>query len=169
MVQVVTQTLAILAGGALVHALLRRLGADLRFAQSLAVAALVFLAVLSGWFLRDRWNFLDDQRGRYAGLSPRAASATCAAIGVDGGVLAFVGSAIPVGERFYMERGGRVAGNSDICIRFLLLPRVQVASPDQARYLVHWEAESRAAFDQAVARGGTVIRRDRKHFVVRKP
>ena len=169
MIQTITQVLAIVAGAALVRALLIRLGVELRFEQALAVGILVFLAILSAWFLRDRWNTLDDQRARNASLTPQQASATCVATGVDVDFLSFVGSKIPVRERYYMEASGGLAGAGDICIRFQLLPRLAVGDPHKARYLIFWEAPSRTTFEAFERQGAAAFRYDRDHFVLRKP
>ncbi|MDQ3933825.1 MAG: hypothetical protein M3340_04250 [Actinomycetota bacterium] len=169
MIQTITQVLAIVAGAALVRALLIRLGVELRFEQALAVGVLVFLAILSGWFLRERWNYLDDQRERNSDVSPQEAAATCVATGVDVDFLSFVGSKIPVRERYYMEASGALAGAGDICIRFQLLPRLAVGDSHKARYLIFWEAPSRTTFEFFERRGAQVFKYDRDHFVLRKP
>jgi hypothetical protein len=68
-----------------------------------------------------------------------------------------------------METQGDLKGQGDLCIRFLLFPRLAVARPDQARYLVLWDPESDKALREATSRGGQVLTHDRDHKVVRMP
>lgn len=169
MVPLLIQLLAVLAGLLIVHALIRRAGVELNLPQAGAIALLAFFTLVGVSNLRNEWKVLDEQRERLADVGPEAARAVCTGVGIDGQFLQFVGNKIPVRERFYMEVPVRLSGAGDICMRMLLLPRLQVNDPKSVRYLVFYENLRKDVLEPAKRRGGVVLEHDKAHIVVRVP
>ena len=170
MVPLIVQIVAVLAATALVRVVLGRLGLELGLPQTAAIAVLVFLVVSSTINMREQWKRLDIQRDEYRYLDndPVEARSACLAAGVDGGFLGFVGSRVPVRERFYLE-SAPLKGTGEFCVRFLLLPRVQVRDPKDARYLVFWDAPNRRTLDQVRREGARVVAWDKGHLIATRP
>ncbi len=154
MVPTLIQILAVVALAAVVRVVLARLGVKLDFATTTAIAVLFFIVQPATVNMRSAWLRLDKQREVNRSLHgrPAAAQATCLAVGIDGEFLSLVGSRIPVRERFYMDTGS-LRGEGEFCVRFLLLPRVEVERPEDARYLVFWDPEERESIDAARRQG----------------
>jgi hypothetical protein len=135
------QILAVVTLAAVVRVVLRRLGVELDFPRTTAIAVLLLLVQPTVVNMRSAWLRLDQQREAGASLrgKPDVATAAClekAAIDVE--FLGFVGSRIPPRERFHLISESLVS-RGELCIRFLLLPRVEVERPEQARYIVFWD------------------------------
>jgi hypothetical protein len=166
----VAETVGAIAAAGLLLALAARAGVALRLPRAVAVTVLVFLAVLDGINLRERWHELDVLRAQNAGTTRDAARASCTDGIVDSGFLAFVRRGLPDRAQFYMrmpheleKRGGAA------CVRFVLLPRTQVARPEQARYVVLWETATPRALADLRRRGGIVETFNPRDRLVRLP
>lgn len=170
MVPLIVQILAVLAGTALVHAGLARLGVELGLPHAAALAVLVFLFASATINMREQWKRLDVQRDEYRYLEddPVEARSACTAAQVDPGFLGFLGSRIPVRERFYLQ-SVPLKGTGEFCVRFLLLPRTQVRDPKDAKYLVFWDPPSREILEQVRREGATVVAWDRGHVLATRP
>ena len=169
MVPLIVQILAVLGGAALVRVLLARLGVELGVALSAAVAVLVFLFASSTINMREQWKRLDAQRDEYRYLQNEPnARAACQAVGIDTGFMSFLGSRIPVRERFYLE-SEPLKGTGEYCVRFLLLPRRQVRDPKDAKYLVFWDPPSRATLERVRREGASIARWDDGHLIAVRP
>ena len=138
----------------IVRAVLGRLGVQLDFMRTTALAVILFLVQPAVVNMRSAWLRLDKQREVNRSLEgrPEAAQAACLAVGIDGGFISLVGSRIPVRERFYLETES-LRGEGELCIRFLLLPRVAVERPEDARYLVFWDPLTRKSIEDARRQG----------------
>lgn len=162
--------LAVVTVALVVRAVLSRLGVELGFAQITALAVILFLPQPAVVNMRSAWLRVDKQREANASLKdqPTAASAACLGVGVDGQFLSFLGSRIPVGEKFYMDTES-MRGSGEYCIRFLLLPRIEVERPDQARYLVFWDPYSREPIEMAKRQGLKVTSWDSTKALAERP
>lgn len=168
MIPLLVQLLAVLAAMAVTRAVVARAGVQLDLPQATAVALLAFLAIVGASNIRNNWKLLDVQRGKHAHTPRAEARSACTQIGMDTDFLGFVGSRVPVGERFYMDAPPLV-GTGDLCVRMLLLPRQQVNDPDDARYLIFWGHVQPDLIASAKRRGGTVATHHPDHLVVRLP
>jgi hypothetical protein len=80
-----------------------------------------------------------------------------------------VASRIPDRERFYFRAGRPLPPNGDLCVRFALLPRIQVRRPSQARFVVFWRGTPASAIAGLRRRGALVERFRRDYAVARLP
>jgi hypothetical protein len=154
--RLVAQTLGVVIASGLVYALVQRAGVRLPFPRAAAVAAVALLGVLAAAGLRDSWEGLDEQRKQNAGVTAEAGRTSCLAVGVDRGFLDWVAARIPPRAKFHMSISDEREGNAGTCIGFLLLPRIRVADPDDARYVVFWEHLPAALLAEVGRRGGIV-------------
>ena len=141
---------------AAVRVVLGWLGTELDFATTTALAVLLFLVQPTVVNMRSAWLRLDQQREANAYLhgNPDAAKAGCLAKAtVDTGFLGFVGSRVPPREAFHFDSGS-MSSRDELCIRLLLLPRVEVEAPERARYLVFWDAAGTREKLDAARRAG---------------
>jgi hypothetical protein len=153
-VPLLIQMLAVVTLALVVRAVLGRLGVRLDFVSTTALAVLLFLVQPAVVNMRTAWLRADKQREVNRSLDgrPEAAKAACLAVGIEGEFLSLVGSRIPVRERFYMDSDS-LRGEGEFCVRFLLLPRVEVEKPEDARYIVFWDPDDRDRIDQARRQG----------------
>jgi hypothetical protein len=165
----IAQTLGVGLASCLLYVLAARVGASLDPPRAVAVTVVLVLAVLGVAYFRDGWEALAEQRERTEDLSREAARSTCTQVGVDQHFLNWVAARVPVRERFYMRAHPRLIGQGDICIRFLLLPRLQVSRPEDARYLVFWGRAPEDELAEARRRGAIVETFRRRHLVARVP
>ena len=159
MVPSLIQILAVVMLAAVVRVVLRRLGIELDFATTTAIAVLLFLVQPTVVNMRSAWLRLDKQREANSSLlgNPDAAKAACLGKAtVDGGFLGFVGSRIPPREGFYLD--GEMPSRDELCIRLILLPRVEVEKAEQARYLVFWDPRGARQKLGAARREGLDVR-----------
>lgn len=170
MVPLLIQSLAVVTLALVVRAVLSRLGVQLDFVQTTAVAVILFLVQPAIVNMRSAWLRLDQQREVNSSLDgrPTAAQAACLAVGIEGEFLSLVGSRIPVRERFYMSTDS-LRGEGELCVRFLLLPRVAVERPEDARYLVFWDPPSSEGIDQARRQGLDVAVYSRTKAIAVRP
>ena len=168
MIPLLVQLLAVLAAMAVVRAVLARAGVQLDLPQATALALLAFLAIVGVSNIRNNWKILDEQRKEHAAFSPEQGRAACTGVGVDTRFLQFVGSQVPVRERFYLDAPALV-GTGDRCVRLMLLPRLQVNDPNAVRYLVFWGHVQPELIAAARRRGATVATHRPDHLVVRLP
>ena len=170
MVPLLIQILAVVTLALVVRAVLRRLGVELGFAQITALAVILFLVQPAVVNMRNAWLRVDKQREANSSLAgrPTAAQAACLGVGVDPHFLSFLGSRVPVGEKFYMDTES-MRGVGEFCIRFLLLPRLEVERPDEARYLGFWDPYSREPIEAAKRQGLKVTNWDRTKALAERP
>jgi hypothetical protein len=169
LVPLLIQILAVVAVAALVLVVLERLGVAVGIPQAAAVAVLAVLASSGVINMREQWKHLDLQRAQNAGIPAQEGRGVCRAVGVDAEFLGYVGSRVPVRERFYLDASPQFFGSKDICMRFVLLPRTQVAQLKDARYVVFWDPSSRQTMRAVRQRGATIAFHDRRHAVARLP
>jgi hypothetical protein len=137
MVQLIAQTVAVVAAGGLLTILLRRSGVQLPFMRALTTAALVFLAVLGVAAVQSSWRELDLQRARNAHHTPKSARAYCArATGVDPEFLDWVNARIPLRATYHLSIAPQARGSTGLCVTFLLIPRIAVDRVGRARFVV---------------------------------
>ena len=152
--------------------LLRRFGlapGSLGYASAAGVAVVLILGTLSVGNLPASWHLLDIQRSQFRKTTPTAARGACAITkGIDLGAVGWLGAHIPVRERFYFQSSRPLIGGGT-CIRFLLLPRLEVGDPARARYLVFWEGVPRAQLAALRRRGATVFTREGRYAIARLP
>jgi hypothetical protein len=145
------QILAVVTLAAVVRVFLRRLGIELDLATTTALAVLLLLVQPTVVNMRSAWLRLDQQREANVPLhgNPDAARAACLGkAGVDAGFLGFVGSRIPPRAGLYLD--SEMPSRDELCIRLILLPRVEVEKAEQARYLVFWDpSRARQKLDAA--------------------
>ena len=163
MASLIGQIAAVLVGGCLVLALARRAGLpEIGLARGVALAVVALLSVLAASNVRESWHGLDLLREHNKDVTPTSARIVCTAVGVDGDTLAWFGARIPSRERFYFKATDFRADNGPYCIRFLMMPRLQVALPRQARYHVLWNSAT-PALVAAYRRVGATVEVYPKH------
>lgn len=152
--------------------LLRRFGVapgSLGYAGAAGVAVVLILGTLSVGNVPASWHLLDVQRSTFRKTTSTAARGACATTkSIDVDVVGWLGAHIPVRERFYLQSTRPLIGGG-ACIRFLLLPRLEVGDPAKARYLVFWQGVPRAQVAALERRGATVWRRGRLYAIARLP
>ena len=167
------ETIAFALAPWILIALMNRFGVplgSLGYARAAGIVIVVVLGTLSLGNLAASWHALDIQRSAFRKVTPTAARGACAIThGVDIRALGWLGQHIPVRERFYLQAGRGGVPGAGACIRFLLLPRLQVPAPTEARYLVYWQGVPRGALKFLRARGATVIRLGRSYAIARLP
>lgn len=156
MARLIAQTLGVVIASGLVYALLQRAGSRLPFAAAAALTVVALLGVLGVSSARDVWEGLDNQRKLNAAVTPEAGRTSCTAVGVNREYLEWVAARIPVRAKFYMTSPETLGSSAETCIRFLLLPRVQVADLEDVRYVVFWEAVPPDVLAEVKRRGGVV-------------
>jgi hypothetical protein len=156
MASLVGQVLAVLAAAYLARALLAGMGLDLGLSRAAALAVLAVLAILSIGQFREDWQRLDVQRARFAHLPAATARADCVNVGLDPSPLGKVAERIPEREHYLLRVRRRLPNNGELCMRFVLFPRLQVSRPEEARYIVFWQHTPRPALDALRRRGATV-------------
>jgi hypothetical protein len=155
-VSLLGQILAVVAAGFVLRAMLAGRGARLGAPRAVGLAALLLLTVTSVAAIRESWHALDVQRTAAAHLSPVAGRSECEKVAIDAPALGWVASRIPVRGRFYLVLPYNPAHTGEICMRFVLLPRLQVPRLAQARYVVFWRSRP-PAMVAALRRRGAVI------------
>jgi hypothetical protein len=169
----VFQTLGFALAPWILIALLNRFGVSLGslgYARAAGIVIVVVLGALSIGNVAASWHLLDLQRSAFRKTTSTAARGACAITHhVDIKAVGWLGQHIPVRERFYLQAGSPLVPGSGTCIRFLLLPRLQVGSPAQARYLVFWQGVPRGGLKFLRSRGATIIRRGRSYAIARLP
>ena len=156
MASLLGQALAVLAAAFLVRAVLARMGLDLALPRAAALAALVLLAVVAVGQFREDWQQLDLQRTRFAHLPAAAARADCLGVGLDPSPLYKVAARIPERETYLLRVPHRLPDNGELCMRFVLFPRLEVSRRDQARYVVFWQTAPRPELDALRRQGARV-------------
>jgi hypothetical protein len=167
------ETIAFALAPWILIALMDRFGVplgSLGYARVAGIVIVLVLGTLSLGNLAASWHALDLQRSAFRKTTPTAARGACALThGVDVRAVGWLGQHIPVRERFWLQSGRPGVPGSGTCIRFLLLPRLQVPAPTQAHYLVFWQGVPRGALRFLRSRGATVITRGRSYAIARVP
>lgn len=157
-----------LIAGGLVWALLARSGVPLGVPRAAAIAVTVLLASVSAPTFRDGWQTLNDVRAESRGTSRDAARASCTSVLPNAEFLEWAAQRVPVRERFYLH-APEVDGVGQLCIRFVVLPRVQVNRPAEARFVVFWGDASRPLLGDLRRRGAIVETFEPGFMVARLP
>jgi hypothetical protein len=153
-----TQLAGVLLAVAFIFGLARRAGIRVSLPSSAAVTAIVFLTVVSTGALRESWHALDLQRSANDHLTADAArSANCTALGVDPAAVKWASGQMGLRARFYLAPGPALSPGADICLRFLLLPRLQVRAMSDAGYVLFWNARMSARLLSSLGSQGTPI------------
>ena len=169
MASLIGQTVGVVLAALLLMALLRRLALALGFGRAAAVAGLVLLGALGAGAFRESWHALDVQRRTFSHVSSEGGRSRCMiTTGIDVHAIELVGREVPSRERYYFQPGYPL-GHQGLCIRFLLLPRLQVATPEQTHYLVFWGAPPRAQLEELRRRGAVISRFGFDYAVARVP
>jgi hypothetical protein len=162
------QTIAVAAGALLIHALLRRHGGTIGVARAAALTVIAVLAVAGVANYRENWEKLRVQRTKWSGLPADAALRECAlSTGTDPYFLEWLKARIRENERFYIPLGPDHANR--ICMRMLLLPRLQEDRVEDARYAVLLGDTEDDPLPEFRRRGATVERYDRERVLVTLP
>jgi hypothetical protein len=165
------QTLAVFLAGCLLFVVLARLATPVGFFRLAVLAVFLVLAFVGVAAVPASWRDLDEIRARGAGFTAESARARCTEFGADLGFMSWVAARIPVRERFYMTVAPDLPGfhDSHRCIRFMLLPRLQVARLEDARYVVFWESVPEPLLEEVRRRGGVVETYRRNMRLARLP
>lgn len=163
MVSLIGQMVAVAAAALLVRALLERAGVRMSLPRAGAIAVMLVLSLLAVAHLRESWHALDIQRDRYDHYSRERAGFNCAVNNEANKALGWLGSQLPTRSHFYLQIPGFLPGNGELCLRFVLLPRLQVPKLAQAQYVVFWQSEPPALVQSLRARGATFSTYARYH------
>ena len=174
MASLIGQTIAILACGLLVRAALARAGVRLSLPRSTALGVAVVLALVAVSTYREQWHTLDLQRTKFSAAEPYDAKGECAvSLGADPYFVAWVGSKIPPRERYWMPPGPSRGYAPDICMRMILIPRVETKALEEAHWAILWgEYDVQRILAELRGRGGRVYPYNgtsRDRFVVQLP
>lgn len=154
----------------LIHALLARYGAQMSLPRAAGLLVVVFLGLVAVSTLRETWHSLDDQRERWSDLPPYPAKSECAvSLGVDPFYASWLAARMPEGSRYWMPSGPRRGYAPDVCLRMLLLPRLQEPRIEDADFAVLWDDIPRGTIPDLERRGGQVERHSRGRYLVRLP
>jgi hypothetical protein len=170
MARLVAQTLAMLVASGLVYVLVRRAGVRLPVPRAAAVAVLAFLAVTTVSTVRDSWQALDGQRKATAAVTASDGRNYCIVdTQLNGKFLAWLAARLPDRAKYVMSIPDALHPSVDTCIRFLLLPRIQVAHLDDAQYVVLWEHAPGPLLNELARRSAVIETYDRGHRLARLP
>ena len=174
MASLIGQTIAILACGLLVRAVLARAGVHLTLPRSTAIGVAVVLALVAVSTFREQWHTLDLQRTQFSKAEPYQAKSECAvSLGADPYFVAWVSSKVPPRERYWMPPGPSRGYAPDICMRMILIPRTETKVLDEAGWAVLWgEYDVKGTLAELRRRGGKVYPYNgdsRDRFVVQLP
>ena len=171
MAPLIGETIAFVIAPGILIAQMRRFGAgsgSLRYPAAAGIVIVLVLGTLSIGNVPASWHLLDLQRHAFRKVTPSSGRAACTRThDVDVDDVGWLGQHIPVRERFYFRSARPVLGAS-ACIRFLLLPRLQVQTPAEARYLVFWHGATPAQLALLRSRRATLYRRG-PHVLARLP
>jgi hypothetical protein len=168
-VSLIGQMVAVAAAALLMRALLERAGMRVGLPRAAALAVVLLLSVLSLAHLRESWHALDVQRTRYEHFSRERAGFNCAVNNEANKALGWIGSKLPTRSRFYLQIPGFLPGNGELCLRFVMLPRLQVPTLAQAQYVVFWKSRPPALVASLRARGATFSEFRRNYAVAKLP
>ena len=170
MASLLGQIAAVIAVGLLVRALVARTGARLPLPQTVALGALLVLALTAVSTYRETWHQLDLQREAWTDLTQGGAISECAgSLGVDPHYAGWLKARIPEDAAYYQPPGPTRGYAPDICLRMLLLPRTQVERPEETRYVVLWDAFDRSLLDRYRRDGAKVERYTENRWLVTLP
>jgi hypothetical protein len=163
------QLVGVLLGSALLYVAAQRAGLRVPYSRAVAVGALVFLAIVTMTTLRESWRGLDHLRLTTATNTQASGKGTCLATGPDPAAVAWLARNMPRRARFFVQPSPILVAGGGTCIRFLLLPRLEVGSPDKADYVLFWRIPTEPLMSQLVRKGGTVKSLGRDYHLVRLP
>ena len=147
----------------------RRAGLTIGVPAAAAFAGLLFFAVVGVASLRESWHRLDLQRTSNAHLSAVGARNVCTVTGPDPDVVAFVVRTIPEHGRFYVPFSPTLVTGGGTCLRFLLLPRLQVPRLADAHYVLFWSGAGEPLLRELRGRGAVVSTYRRVYHIARLP
>lgn len=159
------QIAAVVAGALVLRALLRRTGVELPVVQATGTAIVVLLAVVGIGSLRQSVRVLNAQRAANVNPSRDTARRICVYdLHLDTAAVTWAEAQIPPRARYYFD--GPISNPQsppgfttvDLCLRYVLLPRLQVGTLAEARYVLFWGRMS-PAVTAAVRRRHGVLRR----------
>lgn len=170
MVPLIVQIVAVLAAGFLGQRLLARSGVRLPFQRAVAVAVCLTLTVGAATTMRETWKFLDEQRARWRTNTPYPAKSECAvSLGVDPFYAGWLIGRMPSNARYWMPSGPGRGYAPDLCLRMLLLPRLQETDLEDAQFAVLWGGIPQETLPDLKRRGGRVYRYTDGRYLVRMP
>lgn len=173
MASLLGQIAAVLAVAVLARALAARAGVALRLPQATALAVVFVFALAAVSSYRESWHLLDLQRTQWKNLTQGPAISECAASqGVDPLYIVWLKERIPERATFFLPPGDERGYAPDICLRMLLLPRVQVEDERGARHVVVWTDRGRVdrgLLEDYRRRGAKVERYTDKRWLVTLP
>lgn len=153
MVSLATQLVAIAVAIALLLVVVRGVGLTLSLPVGAALACLVFMALIAIGSFRESWHTLDLQRAHNSQLTPAAARSVCTATGPSTDALTWASRRIPAYARYYVPPSPFLVYGGGTCIRFLFLPRIQVARLRDAQYVLFWQINGEPLLSHLRARG----------------
>jgi hypothetical protein len=163
-VSLLAQVLAVLLAAAVLFAVLHRMGARVPLQRAAAVGVLAFLTIQAGGALRERWDGLNRLEAGHERLSAKQGREACLGTGADGEAVAWAAARMPKRARFVLPPAPSLVAGPGTCIRFLLLPRLQVASEREADYVLIWEPN--AALATRLREGGAVLETFKDRYVL---
>jgi hypothetical protein len=164
------QIVALVAAALLVQALVARYGVRAPLPRVVAVIVVVTLGVGGVSTMRDTWKSLDDQRERWRTNTHYPAKSECAiSLGVDPYYAGWLIARIPKDARYWMPSGPGRGYAPDVCLRMLLLPRLQETRLEDAQFAVVWGGVPSNTMPDLERRGGRVERYNDGRFLVRLP
>jgi hypothetical protein len=170
LVPLIVQIVAVVAAGFLGQRLIARSGVRMPLPRAVAVAVVLTLAVGATSTGRETWKSLDEQRERWRTNTPYPAKSECAiSLGVDPYYAGWLIGRMPSNARYWMPPGPGRGYAPDVCLRMLLLPRLQETRLEDAQFAVLWGGIPRNTIPDLERRGGRVERYTRDRYLVRMP
>lgn len=156
MVPLLAQIGAVLAVLLLARALLARAGLQLSAPQAAALAVVFAFTVPAVLSLRESWERLDDQAAAWKNDSPQSGADACVqSLGGDPAYVNWLRERIPENARYWMPSGPGRGYAPDICMRMVLLPRLQEDRIEDAQFAIALQGDQRL-IDDLKRRGARV-------------
>jgi hypothetical protein len=156
MLTMAVQLAGVAVAVALLYVAASRAGLELAVPAAAAFASVLFLAVVAVGKFDQSWHALDVQREQYSNGTPAMGRDICTQTGADPNVVSWVASHIPTRARFYEPFTPALVHGGGTCLRFLLLPRLEVARLSQAHYVLFWAMSGEPLISELKRRGATV-------------
>ena len=164
-----TQVLAVLLATGLLHAVLGRLGVRVPAQPLVLAAVLVFLSIQVVGDFRERWDGLDRLEAGNEGTTAQAGRQVCLSTGPDPEAVAWAKSRLPPRARFFVPPAPSLVKGGGTCIRFLLLPRLQVRSLERADYVLVWDPPADALLSRLRQQGAVIETFKDRYVLARLP
>ena len=157
MASLLGQIAAVIFAALVLRAVLRRAGLTLRLPQATALAALAILAVVAASTYRETWHQLDLQRTQWRTLGPGDAISECSVgLGLDRNFMTWLQARMPDEARYFQPPSPGAGYAPDLCLRMLMLPRVQVEREEDATHVLLWMEFDRKLIGEYRRRGEKV-------------